>query len=66
MPFVGKDEQLCALDGEEAHVPQSHSFELSRSISGHGFESITKSNSLVTNNARIEYRHTEKAVAVPE
>lgn len=38
-PFAGKDEQPCALAAEEAHELLSRSFELSRSISEHDFES---------------------------
>ena len=38
-PFAGKDEQPCALAAEEARVRLSRSFELSRSTSGHDFES---------------------------
>jgi len=40
-------------------VPQSHSFELSRSISEHGFES-NKSHLLVTNNVQVDYRHQKE------
>lgn len=36
---MGKDEQPCALAAEEAHELLSRSFELSRSISEHDFES---------------------------
>ena len=44
MPFVDKGEKLCAWGEEEAHVQLSHSFELSKSISGHDFESEKAAN----------------------
>lgn len=37
MPYEGKDELLCAWDGEEAHAQMSHSSGPSRNTSGHDF-----------------------------
>ena len=51
MPFEGKDETLCAQAEEEEHVLLSHSFELSKSISGRDCVSVEKE--LATNIARM-------------
>lgn len=39
MPSAGKDEQLCALGEEVAHVLLYHSSGPSKSIFGHDYES---------------------------